>query len=639
VSFSRVPKASISGVDRAVPKEGTVSKRQGLAYLGLAVLGMSLFQPVQAQSEPARPVPTPAQPAPEPPSEPEPEVDDQREAPGPETSAGDPVANEDPTSPTSTNDTPGTGQPERILPAPPALLDDAVIPAQNAPPAGGANLAVPYTGEPASLPTGAQAVGVTVQVVAPAAMTLHKPATVTILVKNNGTTDALGVVVRDQLPDGVKYVKSVPEASTPPAGTGPGGFVVWNLGTLAAGAERKLAVTVEPVEKGPQDHAATVMLSAGSRARSVVRQPILHIEQTVSKSSVRKGQQVRFDVTIVNNGDGPARDVVVRADLSPGLRHDPQGNLLELSLAEQSGKSSLGPGESIQLPALVVDAVSGGEHTCTVTATSPDVVEGDAGAKSVKSVTITEPRLLLTLDGPRKRYTDNIGEYTITLTNPGTAAAREVRIAAKLTGNGRAYPAEGAQWIGSQRTLVWTVPQIEPNSRPLTYKFRVRYEGLGTFQVHTEATARDGLRELKDITTSIEGNALVELAVTEDLKVLDVGQSTVFKIRLHNLGTKEAQQVQVNAELTPTLKAIQTAGTDLNEKAQADEATRTKVVFPTIPRIPPGGEVVLAIEAEAISPGLAACRVFVAHQDLAAGGRLEGVSNATVTDSGAPLKE
>jgi uncharacterized repeat protein (TIGR01451 family) len=522
----------------------------------------------------------------------------------------------------------------------PAPLDPEVIPAQ-APPGGSpapatapvANLAVPFAGDPASLPTGAQAVGVTVQVIAPASMTLHKPAAVMILVKNNGTADALGVVVRDQLPDGVKYVRSAPEASNPPSG-GQGGFVAWNLGTLSAGAERKLIVTVEPVEKGPHDHAATVTLSAGSRSRTVVRQPILQVEQTVSRSAVRKGQEVRFDITITNNGDGPARNVVVRADLSAGLKHVQQGNLLELSLAEQSGRTVLGPGESIALPPLVVDAVGGGEHTCTVTATSPDVVEGADGAKSVKSVSITEPRLLLTLDGPRKRYTDNIGEYTLTIANPGTAAAKEVRIAAKLTGNGRAYPAEGAQWLASQRTLVWTIPQIEPNSKPQTFKFKVRFEGVGVFQVHGEATARDGLRELKDCTTSIEGNALVELAVTEELKVLDVGQSTVFKIRLHNLGTKDAQQVQVNAELTPTLKAIQTGGTHLEEQAQTDEKTRTKVVFPTIPSIPPGGEVVYAIEAEAISPGLAACRVFVAHQDLVQGGRIEDVVNATITDSG-----
>jgi uncharacterized repeat protein (TIGR01451 family) len=366
---------------------------------------------------------------------------------------------------------------------------------------------------------------------------------------------------------------------------------------------------------------------------------VLHVEQVTSKSSVLKGQQVRFDITITNNGDGPARDVLVRADLSPGLKHDPQGNQLELSLAEHSGKAELGPGESLRLPPLVVDAVGGGEHTCTVTVTSPDVVEGDPGAKSVKAVTITEPMLQLALDGPRKRPTDSVGEYTITVTNPGSAPAKEVRVAAKLTGSGRPYRSPGAEWVANQRALVWTIPQVEPDGKPQTFKFRVRFEGVGTFQVHGEATARGGLRELKDCTTSIEGSALVELAISEDLKVLDVGQETVFRIRVHNLGTKEAQQVQVNAELSENLMAIETAGTDLNEQAQTDKATQRQVVFPAIPRVAPGGELVLAIRAEAKAPGLASCRVRLSHQDLPAGSQLEDVANATVTDSGSATRE
>ena len=95
------------------------------------------------------------------------------------------------------------------------------------------------------------------------------------------------------------------------------------------------------------------------------------------------------------------------------------------------------------------------------------------------------------------------------------------------------------------------MPTLEPN-KPQTYTFRVRYGGLGVFQVNAEAVARGGLKEVRSCSTSVEGTALVDLNVVEDLRVLDIGQETVFKIRLRNMGTKEAHQIQVHAESCPT---------------------------------------------------------------------------------------
>ncbi len=66
--------------------------------------------------------------------------------------------------------------------------------------------------------------------------------------------------------------------------------------------------------------------------------------------------------------------MLVRADLSAGLKHETEGNVLELDLAREFGKPVLQPRESLKLPSLIVDAVGEGQHTCTVKATSPDVV-------------------------------------------------------------------------------------------------------------------------------------------------------------------------------------------------------------------------------------------------------------------------
>lgn len=518
--------------------------------------------------------------------------------------------------------------PAQAAPLAPAPLDEDVHPAQQAAPAEASpagTAPVPYAGEPSAYPTGPQSAGVTVQVVAPAAMTLNKPATVTILVKNNGTADALGVVARDQLPPGTEVVRCLPEATA--SGNG---FLSWNLGTLSAGQEKKLAVTVKPTAKGPQDHAATVTLSAGSRAKTVVREPILHVEQAVSKTTVLKGQQVKFDITIVNDGDGPARNVLVRADLSTGLREGTQGNVLELDLAQQYKKTALAPQESIPLPPIFVDAVASGEQTCTVKVTSPDVVADNPKATSVKSVTVTEPILRLTLDGSRRRPTDTVAEYTLTVVNEGTAPAQNVRLTAALVGDGRRFNVPGATWDGANRKWIWTLPTLEANGKPQTFPFRVQLGGVGVFQVNAEATANGGHKEVKSLSTTVEGMADLDMQLTEELRVLDVGQETVFYIRIRNLGTKEATAVQVRARLSPNLEVVQTGGTD--DKAVLDGET---VVFPLIERIPRGGDLALGIRVKAKAAGRAQCRAFVSHKELV-GEPLEDVTHATITDVNPP---
>jgi uncharacterized repeat protein (TIGR01451 family) len=526
----------------------------------------------------------------------------------------------------------GSDQPGDDMAAP-AKLDPDVLPVQQpapgAAPAGGAPMAVtPFAVDPSILPLGAQAVGLSVQVFAPQTMNLNKQSTVTVIVKNTGSSDALGVVVRDELPAGSKYVKSLPEAASAPAAGQPGGLVVWNLDTLPAGVEKQLKVVIEPVVKGPQEHMATVTLASGSRAKTVVRQPLLRIEMTVSPSRVLKGEQVQYDFTIINDGDGPARNVELHGELSSGLKYD-QGNILEYRMADD-GKPELAPNETMRLKPLIVAATGIGEQTFTVKLTSPDIA-GDPPTAS-KTVEIVAPVIQLTLSGPQKRYTDTMGEYTLKIENVGTAPAADVRLSAGLVGDVQPYKAAGSTWDSATRRHLWSFSMLEPG-KSQEQTFRLRYGGLGVVQINAEVLARGGLKEVKSLSTSIDGNALVELIVTEDLRVLDVNQVTDFKIRLRNTGTKEATNIQVNADLTANLTAVQTAGTDLNASA---DPTGTKIVFPPLERLAPGTEVVLGIRAKAKAPGLASARVFCGHQDLQ-GGKIETVTNVTITDVGAGM--
>ena len=294
---------------------------------------------------------------------------------------------------------------------------------------------------------------------------------------------------------------------------------------------------------------------AASRERRVL-EPKLKVDiianPTVGK--VLKGQQVEFHISIQNTGDGPARNVAIQAKLSKGLKHEtgPRGEeqmLYELSLPE------LGAGATEKLDPLVADAILGGEQSCTVTASSDDVVSNKDEAENVKKIEVVEPKLKLTLDGPDQRYTDTVADYKLTVENPGTAPARKVRILATLPVSGKLakYPPE-ARFDSKTSKLYFTIDQIDPGAKAMTFPFQVRMGGIGRYEVLADAVGEGGLKAQERKSTDVIGIADVDLVVSESKRVVDVDGETTFHIRLRNYGTKEATNLLVKANLSPNLE-------------------------------------------------------------------------------------
>ena len=80
-----------------------------------------------------------------------------------------------------------------------------------------------------------------------------------------------------------------------------------------------ITIKVQPTKTGPFDHVATVTFQTGCKSRTTVLKPRLKVDivHNPSVGKVLKGQQVQFDVSIHNTGDGPARNVAIRAQAFP----------------------------------------------------------------------------------------------------------------------------------------------------------------------------------------------------------------------------------------------------------------------------------------------------------------------------------
>ena len=501
---------------------------------------------------------------------------------------------------------------------------DSTLPPASEPPGGlPPNTPTGPVGDPFLLPadrlmTGPQTVGLRVEVVSPEFANLSLESEFWIKVTNVGPNDASGVMVRYPLPKDVEYVSSEPEAAR-----NDGSLILWQLNTLSSRGEKIIKVKVRPRAKGAIDHAVTVTMMAGGRARTMVRQPQLQIDIRADKPKPMKGETVVFDIDVNNVGDHPARDVIVNALLSGGLKH-PAGQELKLALKKELGVSSIPPGEKVSLK-LEAETTAMGPQTCNISLTSRDIVED---VKKQIDIDVVNPNLELTIAGPSERHPDSRVRYTINVRNSGTASARNVLVAANVPREGSPQTADPKPtWNPEKRRMDWAIGELHPGDER-TFTIEVKMGRVGLFTL-SAATTYEGLAQSikASHSTDIRGIPRLVLSVTEPRGVLDEGEESVYEIRIRNDGSKEATSLIVQGKVTENMRVLGLEGSDQRGSNPPPQDERT-AVFPLIERLPPGGEVTMAIRVKALAAGDATCQVTVGYSDYQGTG---GPSQTVVT--------
>ena len=403
-----------------------------------------------------------------------------------------------------------------------------------------------------------------------AIINLGKEATVKLIVKNESNVDASGVSLVYQLPEALKINSSTPEA-TPIPGDKP--LFHWAKPMLAAGGEWVVVLKVVAISAKACEHAATVTAKTGSRANTIVQEPKLKVEATSSPGRVLKGEQVKFDIAVQNTGTGPARNVIVQAKLSSGLRQG-SDDIVEQTISE------IGPGQRVDLEPLWVDTVAGGQQTCTVDVRSPDVNPVVEDQRITRKVEVTTPALTVKLEGQAERFTGQTNEYKLSVKNPGTAPAKKVKVAVTL-------PKEGGQMIGrpagakfvlQTRQLLWSIAQLEPG-QTVDMSFNYGTSTPGLYRASAEVTSGE-LRATDTMTTDVSGIAVLDLQVSQESRVMDVGKDNYYDITIKNVGTKEATKLLLSGKLTPNLTVVEHFNVDKGDFVFAKDGDKRRHQVP-----------------------------------------------------------
>ncbi len=151
----------------------------------------------------------------------------------------------------------------------------------------------------------------------------------TLTATNDGPSDALGVVVTDELPDGLSCVSGSPTPTSGCAGSA-GEVVTWNVGTLAAGESTTITMTVRGEEVG-DDWINTAEVTSttpdGDPANNEDTETVdvtpmadLMILKDV-QSFADSGEQFTYTIRVRNLGPDDAENPVVVDTLPAGLTY------------------------------------------------------------------------------------------------------------------------------------------------------------------------------------------------------------------------------------------------------------------------------------------------------------------------------
>ena len=271
----------------------------------------------------------------------------------------------------------------------------------------------------------------------------------TIVVSNDGISDAKQVVVTDTLAKGLKFIganyNGVYDKDTH--------TVTWTL-DIDAGKTVELKVNVTVEDYGVLVNKVTV----GDKTSSVnIAVPEIIPGKSVDVENPNFGDTVTYTVVVTNNGVGDAKQVVVRDTLDKGLK-----------FVKATGEYTFD--EDSRTVTWIVDLAKGESQTFYVTAVAEaygvltnDVTVGDKTASADVVVPEIIPDKTANITNPN--FGDKV-DYTVTVTNDGIGDAKDVVIVDRL-GEGLTFvsASDNGVWDPVKRTVTWIVDLAKGESK------------------------------------------------------------------------------------------------------------------------------------------------------------------------------
>ena len=385
---------------------------------------------------------------------------------------------------------------------------------------------------------GIQVARLTVEKTAPEEIQVGTPSTWTITVRNEGKTAASGVQIHDTVPEGTQLVNT-----QPPARVSEDGEITWNVGTMPAGTMAVVKMVLRPTREGEIGSIASVSTRSEASAKAVATRPLLKVE-TFGEKKVLLGEPVELSIVVSNPGTGIARNVVLSETVPPELQFEGGAELLY-------PVGDLLPGES-KTTKLPLTAVRPGKFANRILARS----ESDLEMESVLEMEVTAPAISLKLQGPSRRFLEKESTFRLTLSNLGTASAKNAEFYVTVPNGWKFVRANNlGTFLPEYGRTVWKLEELEAGGCAEAEVVLAPME-IGSFTLQCEANADICQPSADSKNVTVEGIAALMFQVVDSNDPIQVGEDTQYTVEVVNQGSRQAENVQVTVNIPAGLELV-----------------------------------------------------------------------------------
>ena len=356
----------------------------------------------------------------------------------------------------------------------------------------------------------------------------------TIVVSNDGISDAKQVVITDTLAKGLKFLganyNGVYNENTH--------TVTWTL-DIDAGKTVELKVNVTVEDYGVLVNRVTV----GDKTSSVdIAVPEIIPDKTANVTDANFGDNVTYTVTVTNDGDVDASQVVIVDQLGNGLKY--------VSSSDDGVWD-----EKTNTVTWIVDLAAGKTKTLNVVATVVgygNVTNSLAVGNKTSKINVNVPEITpnKTVDNKNPNFGDNV-TYTIVVSNDGAADAKNVVVKDILAPGFKFIEANyGGVYDELTRTVTWIVDVNAKGHVDLTIKVIVEDYGVLTNNV----TVGNKTSSVNITVPEIIPNK------TADIENPNFGDEVTYTVNITNVGKSNAVNVAVRDVLGEGLELISADG-------------------------------------------------------------------------------
>jgi uncharacterized repeat protein (TIGR01451 family) len=391
--------------------------------------------------------------------------------------------------------------------------------------------------------------------------------------------DVSEVTVVDTLPADASFV------SADPVGTRDGNKLTWKLDNLSRGEKRAFKVTLTAQKEGELVNSAKVSATfAGVSVTNMVAKPQLAINKT-GPVLAQVGQEVVYTVRVENTGNTTAKDIVVTDTVPEGLSSASGQKELTFKVGD------LEPGASKNIP-ITLKAEKRGKVSNKAVAAS-----GRGGkVEAETSTTIVQSGVKIEKTTKDKElFVNRAASYEIVVSNTGDTDLSGVVVTDTAAAETVIAAAEGATVSGS--TATWNVGELKAGEKR-SFTVKVLSKSPGRFYATASVATAQGLKGSAQDYTEWKGVTGVLVEMVDDPDPIQVGETSVFTIRVANQGTTiPIKDLNIVATLPEELELVPGRVSD------AGVISGRTITWPTVPGVDPRTSVVRTFTVKGVRAG------------------------------------